>query len=178
MLKRILKSTGAPENNNSALYLALLCLLYFFITSNYLSPSTNFENNIDTSRNIYIEISEGGISTVRSFTNPDELESLKYQYRLRDNLKSGDRLIIGNNEDVKLARISGRKSVSLGVPIGINTAGADDLKAIPGVGDELASRIINYRDSHGKFKSLDELDSVEGIGKKKLANIKKSGNLD
>jgi len=158
--------------------LALLCLLYFLITCNYLPPSANSESNIDTAGTIYIEISEDGISTVRSFTNPKALENLKYQYRLRDNLKSGDRLIIGKNENVKLARKSCRKSISLGVPIGINTTEADDLKAIPGVGDELVSRIINYRDSHGKFKSLDELDNVEGIGKKKLANIKKSANLD
>ena len=64
------------------------------------------------------------------------------------------------------------------MPIGINSAGAKDIKAIPGIGDELAGRIISYRNSHGEFKSLDELDYIDGIGKKKLANIKKSANLD
>jgi len=53
--------------------------------------------------------------------------------------------------------------MSLGVPIGINTAGADDLKKIPGVRDELAGRIISYRESNGGIKSLNELDSIKSI---------------
>jgi len=102
---------------------------------------------------------------------------MQNKYGLTENLKTGDRLII-NDDEVQIIRISGRKSLSLGVPIGINSAGAEDLKAIEGIGDELAGRIISYRESNGGFKSLDELDYVKGIGKKKLANIKKSANLD
>lgn len=165
------------QNNNSVLYLALLCLLYFLITSNYLSPSTDSQNNIDTSENIYIEISQNGFTTTKSFVNPKELESIRDRYGVRGNLKTGDSLIIGDDK-VQIARISGLKSISLGVPIGINSAGAKDLKAIPGIGNELAQRIISYRESNGKFKDLDELEGVEGIGEKKLANIKKSANLD
>jgi len=168
---------SASENNNSVLYLALLCLLYFLITSNYLSPSTNFQDNIDLNGKIYIEISEGGFTTIKSFSNPKELESIQNKYDLLQSLKTGDSLIIDNNE-VQIVRISGLKKLSLGIPIGINSAGAQDLKAIPGIGYELAGRIINYRESNGKFKSIDELDNVAGIGKKKLANIKKSANLN
>lgn len=102
---------------------------------------------------------------------------MQNKYGLTENLKTGDRLII-NDDEVQIVRISGRKSLSLGVPIRINSAGAEDLKAIAGIGDELAARIISYRESNGGFKSLDELDYVKGIGKKKLANIKKSANLD
>jgi len=179
MLKRILNSISESKNNNSVLYLALLCLIYFFITSNYLSPSINPQSYIDSSGKIYIEISDkDGFTTIKSFTKPKELVSIQNKYGIKEGLKSGGRLIVGNNEDVQLTRISGLKSISLGIPIGINSAGAKDLKAIPGIGDELAARIINYRDLNGKFTSLEELDNVEGIGEKKLANIKRLANLD
>jgi len=177
MCKRTLKSITSSDNNNSVLYLALLCLLYFFITSNYLFPSNNSKYKIDGNEKIFIEISEDGITTLRSFSNPDELEVIKSRYSLSEDLKSGYSLVINDNE-VRVTRMSGRKSISLGVPIGINSAGAQNLKAIPGIGDELAVRIINYREANGKFKSLDELDGIEGIGRKKLAVIKKSANLD
>ncbi|MCK5392031.1 MAG: helix-hairpin-helix domain-containing protein [Deltaproteobacteria bacterium] len=179
MLKRNLKSISESKNNNSVLYLALLCLLYFFITSNYLSPSINPQSYIDSSGKIYIEISDkDGFTAIKSFTKPKELVSIQNKYGIKEALKSGDRLIVGNNEDVQLTRISGLKSISLGVAIGINSAGANDLKAIPGIGDELAQRIIVYRNLNGKLTSLDQLDNVEGIGEKKLANIKRLANLD
>jgi competence protein ComEA len=68
--------------------------------------------------------------------------------------------------------------MSLGIPIGLNSATFEDLKAIPGLGNELATRIIDYRASIGEFESIDELDNIEGIGKKRLAIIKKVGSLD
>jgi competence ComEA-like helix-hairpin-helix protein len=179
MLKRILKSISESKNNNSVLYLALLCLIYFFITSNYLSPSINPQSYIDSSGKIYIEISDkDGFTIVKSLPNSKELVSIQNKYGIKESLKSGGRLIVGNNGDVQLTRISGLKSISLGVAIGINSAGANDLKAIPGIGEKLAARIINYRDLNGKSTSLEELDNVEGIGEKKLANIKRLANLD
>ena len=56
--------------------------------------------------------------------------------------------------------------------IDLNTAGYFDLQALPGIGPALAERIISYRDSVGKFQSVEELQKVKGIGKAKLAGIK------
>ena len=174
---RILKRISNSDNNNSVLYLALLCLLYLLITSNYLPFSTNSKSLINTDEVKFIEISKDGISTVKSYSNLNELNQLIVDYGLSDDLKSGDRIII-NGSEVFVTKINGRKRISLGVPIDINTASSEDLTAIPGIGPELANRIINYRRNVGKFQSIDELDNVEGIGKKKLAIIKQVGNLD
>ena len=174
---RILKRISNSDNNNSVLYLALLCLLYLLITSNYLPFSTNSKSLINTDDVQFIEISKDGISTVKRYSNFDELDELMVDYDLSDDLKSGDRIIISDN-GVLVTKISGRKRISLGVPIGINSASSEDLTAIPGIGRELANRIIDYRTNVGKFKSIDELDNVEGIGNKKLAIIKQVGNLD
>lgn len=64
-------------------------------------------------------------------------------------------------------------SVQVQMPqISINKADAAALEQVKGIGPELASRIIAYRQEHGPFKSLEELQSVRGIGPVKLEKIK------
>lgn len=48
--------------------------------------------------------------------------------------------------------------------INLNTATVDQLKEINGISDTLANRIVEYRNEHGEFKSLEELMEVVGIG--------------
>lgn len=57
------------------------------------------------------------------------------------------------------------------VLIDINTATHAELVTLPGIGDVLAQRIIDYRDAHGAFSAPEELLSVNGIGEKKLEAI-------
>lgn len=49
-------------------------------------------------------------------------------------------------------------------PVDINTADAETLDTLPGIGPALAERIIAYREEHGPFKSGEELMEVKGIG--------------
>ena len=56
-------------------------------------------------------------------------------------------------------------------PLNINTATAQELTLLPGIGETLASRIVSYRDTHGSFETLAELLNVEGLGEKKLETI-------
>lgn len=56
--------------------------------------------------------------------------------------------------------------------ININTADIDLLQTINGVGESLASKIIDYRKQNGKFESVEDLKNVSGIGDKKLEDIK------
>jgi len=55
-------------------------------------------------------------------------------------------------------------------PVDINTANAMTIsKSLKGIGIKKAEAIVAYRDKHGKFKSVDDLAKVKGIGKKTIA---------
>ena len=48
--------------------------------------------------------------------------------------------------------------------VNINTATVQDFEDLPGIGPVMAQRIVDYRDEHGPFKSVEELTKVKGIG--------------
>jgi len=53
-------------------------------------------------------------------------------------------------------------------PININTAAADELTKLPGVGPATARAIIAYREKHGPFRRVEELLIVRGISRARL----------
>jgi competence protein ComEA len=59
-------------------------------------------------------------------------------------------------------------SQSGGGKINLNTAGLEELGTLPRVGPVLAQRIVDWRTQHGRFKTVQELDAVDGIGPKLL----------
>ena len=56
-------------------------------------------------------------------------------------------------------------------PVNINTATKEQLMTLPGIGDVLSQRILDYRAAHGRFQSVEELTEVSGIGAKKMEEI-------
>lgn len=55
--------------------------------------------------------------------------------------------------------------------INVNTASFAELQKLPGIGPAYSKRIIEYREKHGKFTSVDELIEIKGIGKKRLEKL-------
>jgi competence protein ComEA len=71
------------------------------------------------------------------------------------------------------AGLSGATAAA-GVKIHLSTATIEQLDEIDGIGPTLAERIVEYRDAHGGFRSIQELAEVEGIGEKRLATLREA----
>ena len=74
----------------------------------------------------------------------------------------------GNN----IIENSSYKSGTGGGKVNLNSASQAELETLTGIGPSLAERILEYRNKVGKFKKVDELKNVKGIGQSKVEDIK------
>ena len=58
------------------------------------------------------------------------------------------------------------------VPLNLNTATPEQLDELDGIGPATAQQIVDYREAHGGFGSVDELDQVPGIGEVRMASLR------
>lgn len=56
--------------------------------------------------------------------------------------------------------------------VDVNTASAEELQSLDGIGEAKARAIVEYRDANGGFGSADDLTAVDGIGEKTLESIR------
>ena len=56
--------------------------------------------------------------------------------------------------------------------LNLNTATAEELATLPGIGEAIALRIIRHREKQGKFRRLEELMVIKGISQKRFAALK------
>ena len=110
-------------------------------------------------------------------TEKADLNKVNLAYELSD----GEKIYIPSIFDENSAYIyneagqnvlESNEFVSKAEKININKANSSDLQQISGIGPSLAEKIINYRNSNGKFNSIEELKNVSGIGDKKFESIK------
>ena len=71
-----------------------------------------------------------------------------------------------------VAGAGGGPSAAAAGPLDLNTATAEQLEDLPGVGPSTAAAILAYRQEHGRFRSVDELLEVRGIGEARLAELR------
>ncbi len=78
-------------------------------------------------------------------------------------------IVESSKEDSSAPQVSGL--------VNINTASAEELDSLPGIGPVLAERILAYREQIGTFTSLEQLKEVSGIGDKTFEDFKDSITL-
>ena len=77
----------------------------------------------------------------------------------------------GYSQDDTDGGVPAEKGIT-GGKVNINTADSVTLQTIPGIGPSKAARIIEYRESQGRFKKIDDIKNVTGIGDMTFENIK------
>jgi competence protein ComEA len=65
----------------------------------------------------------------------------------------------------------GKKASASGLRVDINQAGVAELSKLPGIGEQVAKRIIAYREENGPFEKAEELMNVRGIGEKSFLKL-------
>ena len=117
-------------------------------------------------------------------TDKADLGSLNLAYMLSD----GEKIYVPNKEEtsregqereyITSAKAdseqseNGAKSTGTNLKININTAKQEELTQITGVGESTAKKIIEYRTQNGKFKSIEDIKNIPGIGDSKFNAMK------
>lgn len=86
-------------------------------------------------------------------------------------LSDGEKIYVPNkNENITLEM--SKTSENKEEKVNINTATAEELSKLSGIGESTADKIIEYRRQNGKFTKIEELKNVTGVGDGKFEKIK------
>lgn len=108
-----------------------------------------------------------GINAAGGFNDKANKNSLNLAKPIED----GEQIIVPSIEEQKSSESSTSASQNNG-KVNINTADLTTLQTLSGVGPATAQKIIDYRTANGKFKSIDDLKKVSGIGEKTFEKFK------
>jgi competence protein ComEA len=93
-------------------------------------------------------------------------------------LNDGEQVVVGVPQDPAAApsptepRSKGRGKQQLSAPVHLNSATADQLEQLPGVGPAMAQRILDWRTGHGGFATVEQLREVRGLGGQRFAALR------
>ena len=122
---------------------------------------------------------EDAIDNAGGLTEDADISDVNLAYVLEDGIKikiptiseeKNEEIIINSSgEGIVEKEISNNSENKI---ININKANETDLQTLPGIGASLAGRIVEYRNSNGKFNEIEDIKNVSGIGDSKYENIK------
>lgn len=117
---------------------------------------------------------EAAVAAAGGFTDEANQQSVNLARELID----GEQVLVASTAQTETSASVDGSSTQIGSDSGttgkvnINTADAEALKTLDGVGDATAAKIIDYRTKNGPFKSIDGIKEVSGIGEKRFEAIK------
>ncbi len=164
-----------------ALFTGLLIRVISSRSNLQLSLGEQVQEGIEEeNESIYVhiggEVNKAGVYKVRK--NARLFEVVKKAGGLKDDadlssinlattIKDGEKILIPAKKAVVVEEVYSSKGGSeKPKKVNINSADYNELVALPIIGDKLAKRIIEYREKNGKFRDIEELKLIKGIGDK------------
>ena len=138
---------------------------------------------VKTEGDVYLEEGSRVVDAIKK-AGGDTQEADLSQVNLAYVLQDGQKIYIPNKNEKISAYTSENMGDNIeqnntttkkeGAKVNINTAGVEELDQLPGIGPAIAQRIIDYRNEHGEFKKVEDIQEVKGIGDAKFSEIKDS----
>lgn len=131
-----------------------------------------------------VKVKEGSriediIEAAGGLTENADTTNINLAYMVEDGMKI--RIPSSNEEDIEENYISvdsGKRVImsdesnNQSLIVNINTANETELEQLPGIGPSISSKIVDYRNQNGKFKNIEDIKNVTGIGDSKYEKIK------
>ena len=87
-------------------------------------------------------------------------------------IADGQQIVVPGSGAGGVAAASSPAGSSPSAPLDLNSATLEQLEALPGIGPVTAQKILDYRQQHGAFHAIEELEGVSGIGPAHMAQLK------
>lgn len=105
-------------------------------------------------------------SSNNTHTNTSSTSSSKESYQIDEATKNNISIITSSNSETTTSQDTTSKLIN------INTASAQELTSLPGIGETKANNIVSHRTENGYFKTIEDLKNVSGIGDATFEQLK------
>ena len=159
-------------NKKQKIIVVVLIIIMCIVIGYYIISKTEKYDYSDIEKISNIIEEAGGTTEEADLSNVNLAYSLSDGQKVKiPNINEKDEEIIVVEEKAgDYIIIEGNKSKE--EKININKAAQTEIETLPGIGPSTALKIINYRNEHGKFKNIEDIKNVSGIGDSKFENIK------
>ena len=165
----VLSSDVIVENKTEEKTIEEKSVIKVYVTGEVMAPGV-----IDLEEGARIQDAIEGAGGIKAEAN---LKDINLAYEVADGEKiyipNGSEIVEEVSEQASSGSSSSSSSNSNG-KININKATATELTSVPGIGESTAQKIIAYREENGKFKTIEDIKNVSGIGDSKYNSMKDS----
>ena len=141
--------------------------------SDAIDKAEGLKENADTKNiNLAFKLEDGMKIYIPTIGESREQNEQNGQSQNQTLMDETSKYVTSSSGVVQEEQTNGKSEQKKNEKININTATQTQLETLPGIGPSTSLKIVNYREENGKFKNIEDIKEVSGIGDVKYENIK------